>query len=407
MQHPGNDRERLRLRQGVAPLHVGGIEVGVGVATEVGAGLATERPIAAGRATGARTLPQVPALDGLRGIAVVLVMLLHLRLLVPRFGWMFVGGFVGVDLFFVLSGFLITSLLLAEHARDGRISLRSFYARRARRLLPALVLFLAVHVAYTAALGRDLGLEARTVVSVLLYILNWVAASGEPLALGLGHLWSLSVEEQFYLLWPVVMMVILSREPTRRHALVAVVAATTGLAVWTALVWEPGTGGFGVASAYVRTDTHAVPVLCGAAAAFVWSRHRLPPRPLRALAWLSIAFIGACALRLPVTSAHYYEGAMALIGISGAVVVLAAAEGDGVLARLLSWRPLRGLGRVSYGLYLWHVPVILEVSLHAGALPPAIRVLVALSITAACAAASWHFVEAPFLKRSSASARSR
>ena len=345
------------------------------------------------------SFPHAPALDGVRGLAIVLVVILHLRLLVPSVGDRFEGGYIGVDLFLVLSGFLITNLLLHEHARTGSISYRRFYARRARRLLPALMVMLAAHAAYAAAVGRDLGREARSVAAALLYVLNWVAAAGHPIALGLGHLWSLSVEAQFYLLAPLTIAAVLHWAWLRDHALALVVTLTAGLAVWTAIVWDPGLDAFTVTPIYVRTDTHGVPVVCGAGASLVWWRFRPPMSVVRPLAAAGLALTGVCAWTLPVTSAAYYRGGMALIGLAAAVVVLCAADGGGVLAGALCWAPLRVLGRVSYGLYLWHVPIILEVSRRTGGRPAAVKVTVALSLTAAVTAASWHLVEAPILRR--------
>jgi peptidoglycan/LPS O-acetylase OafA/YrhL len=181
-------------------------------------------------------LGYVPALDGIRAFAVLFVMSYHVGRVFARIdpflgrerSWIGRGGFLGVDLFFVLSGFLITSLLLGEQSKTGRISLGGFYRRRALRLLPALLAMLTVHLLYTVVTGLPLAIETHSIAAVVLYVANWYRTTGHPLAHGLTHLWSLSVEEQFYVLWPVVTIVVLG---VRRSLRFAVTASIVGIAV--------------------------------------------------------------------------------------------------------------------------------------------------------------------------------
>ena len=157
--------------------------------------------------SGPRALGHIPALDGIRGLGLVLVVATHALL---AFGGQhkeaLPGGFIGLDAFFVLSGFLITSLLLGEQVRNGRISLRGFYRRRALRLLPALFLLLAVHGFYAIATNLPMNKEITSNLVVLGYVTNWYRATGHVMALGMGHLWSLAVEEQFYFVWPMIIV---------------------------------------------------------------------------------------------------------------------------------------------------------------------------------------------------------
>ena len=343
-------------------------------------------------------------LDGLRGIAVLMVMSTHLLFVYePRHVFsVFAGGFLGVELFFVLSGFLITSLLIVEQGRSGRISLRGFYTRRALRLLPAVVVLLAVHLIYAAITGLVLGVEIRSVLEGLFYASNWFLVTGHPFAAGLQHLWSLSVEEQFYVVWPILTVGMLAWRWSRTYAVVIIVAVIGALTVHTYVLWRPGTNFLQINVVYARTDVQAVCLLAGAAAAYVWSRHALPLGILSVLATVSVVFIAVCTWYLDVTAGFYYQGGLTLIGIAGAVVVLAVVEGGWRAGRVFTWGPLRAVGRVSYGLYLWHLPVFFEVHRHSASLPTAAQIGIALSLTTACTVASWRFVETPFLRRKQA-----
>ena len=214
-----------------------------------------------------------PGLDGLRALAVIAVLLYHADLpFLP-------GGFLGVEVFFVISGYLITALLLAEWRKEGRISLKDFWLRRARRLLPALYVLLVATLAYSVVFlpGEVAGLRADAVAAVG-YVTNWFLILGQESyfeAVGrpslLQHLWSLAVEEQFYLIWPIVMAVGLGVGTTYRRQRVALAVALAGAAVSAvamALLYTPGVDPSRV---YYGTDTRATGLLCGAALAFLWS----------------------------------------------------------------------------------------------------------------------------------------
>jgi peptidoglycan/LPS O-acetylase OafA/YrhL len=280
------------------------------------------------------------------------------------------GGFLGVDLFFVLSGFLITSLLLAEWDASGSIDLPAFWGRRFRRLLPALLVVLAVVTAYGAVAlpATELGELRRSGLGTLGYVANWVAIrSGSDYWAAfsapslLQHAWSLAIEEQFYVVWPLLGALGLRLTRGRRGPLVL---ATSVLAVASvASLWINHRPGASTARAYYGTDTRAAAILYGALAA-LWlaGRARRSAQPAeRVLAWAGVpaALVLVWAwTSLGGTDDALYGFGLPLVGVSAAVLIATVSgPSAGAIGRVLSIRPLGALGRVSYGLYLWHWPV--------------------------------------------------
>jgi peptidoglycan/LPS O-acetylase OafA/YrhL len=352
-----------------------------------------------------------PALDGVRAIAVLLVLAYHLELpYSPR------GGSIGVTMFFALSGFLITSLLLAERERAGTISLGRFYARRAMRLLPALVVVVAVVAAYAQVTDRgDDTVSAAP--AVLLYTANWVRATDGFLTLGLfEHLWSLSVEEQFYVLWPVMVIAAAAVGARRRAEAVLAIAAVGCVAslVLRLRFWDGADPAGSAARLYNGIDTVADQLLVGCAfAALLHLLERAPDaRGLEALRRF-LAVLAPIALAFLVWVAAFRPGGSSvdnnrLYLIWGAPVFAAAAVavvGDGVLsprgrlATVLSIPPLVGLGKISYGLYLWHYPVIVVLGERMADEPSWVRWSTSTIASLAVALVSWHVVERPWLRR--------
>jgi peptidoglycan/LPS O-acetylase OafA/YrhL len=331
---------------------------------------------------------------------VLLVMLFHLS---PG---AVVGGYIGVDVFFVVSGFLITSLLL----REKRISLSGFWRRRARRLLPALGILLLVCSTAAYLVGGDVlvGLGSQLLGAVT-FSSNWLFIVGQTNYFDstvpelFRNLWSLAVEEQFYLLWPLLLVLVLLRIPRwSRIAGVALLALASATAMW--MLWSPD----GATRVYFGTDTHAFGLAIGAVLAFAAVRW-----PTLALEWPRrarialgtggpVALLGvlAIALLMREDAQIAFQGGLVLVSLLSAVVIATLLVPGTPLASALDWAPLRWIGQRSYGLYLWHWPVFILV---AAALPGWARdgwqgwVLggIALAITVAAAALSYQFVEQP------------
>ena len=361
---------------------------------------------------------RILGLDGLRALAVVLVLGFHFGV-----GWLG-GGFVGVDVFYVLSGYLITGLLLSEYERRGRIGLATFWLRRARRLLPALLLVLVavtLMVRFAEPAGAFPG-ERSGALAALFYVSNWwqIAASGNYFAATgaaapLTHTWSLAVEEQFYLVWPLVVLAVLHRSSGFVRGVRAVLAvATVGAAasaVEMALLYRPGTN---TTRIYFGTDTHAQSVLIGAALACVLTlveRRRglagMDPeaRTPAARRWLTVGGVAGLvavvglARSLSGSSPVTYRGGFALVSLAAAAVIAAVvAVPRGPAARVLALRAPVWIGTISYGIYLWHFPVFVYLdSARTGARGP-LLVAVRSAVTVAVAAVSFYLVERPVIE---------
>jgi peptidoglycan/LPS O-acetylase OafA/YrhL len=358
----------------------------------------------------------LPGLDGLRAIAVAAVVLYHLNV-----GWA-QGGLLGVGVFFTLSGYLITDILLGQWDKSGRLRLGDFWLRRARRLLPALFVMLLVVAIWVNTLARSQlpGFRGDVVASAL-YVSNWwyiaqhasYYAQFAPPA-PLDHLWSLAVEEQFYLVWPwlVLFGVLLfgrwlgsagdadGRLSTgARYRIAAATAVLAALsAVLMAMLYHPGTD---PTRDYEGTDTRACGLLLGAALAMVWPsrRNRLPATATRLLdlaGMAGLAVIGLLVWRTNQYSPFMFRGGLVLLSLATLLVVAAVATPGSRLGRFLGLEPLRWTGVRSYGIYLWHYPLIVLTApaLTAGGFSRP-RATAAAAASVVIAALSWKFVEEP------------
>lgn len=323
----------------------------------------------------------------------MLVVLLHASLLMPRYrGYAraVAGGWLGVDVFFVLSGFLITALLLDEHHRAGRVKFGAFYVRRGLRLLPALWTLLAVQVVYNLVAGGG-GSERKTVTWALLYIANWQAAWHLfTVNAQLGHLWSLAIEEQFYLVWPWLLVALVTMRRPRLAATI-MAAGIAFIVVYRLAVYHRPTNAVVV---LVRTDTRADSLLIGCLLAWAWT-YGLIRRSVSTAAWVAVLALGVCIWRARPSQSFWYSGGFTMFAALVAIVILATVEGEWSGTRLLSVRPLVQMGRVSYGLYLWHLPIFWAVARHASSWAPLTRVAVAVALTAAATVISWKLIERP------------
>jgi peptidoglycan/LPS O-acetylase OafA/YrhL len=335
-----------------------------------------------------------PGLDGLRGLAVAAVLAFHdgrLR-----------GGFLGVSTFFTLSGYLITRLLLSEWRDEQRISLRRFYTRRVRRLLPAALAGLVVAAAATAALNDTQTARAFRYDSLaaVVNVANWrFLWSGRAYAnlfatpSALQHYWSLSVEEQFYLILAPMIVAVLALARGRR----LVVGAVLGALAAASLVDGWISVAHGVDRVYYGTDTRALEFLVGAVLAVAMTRRVLGPRASRVFVWAGPAAVIALAwatTQARVTDAGLFRGGLLAYALGGCIVVLAACE-PGPIRALFSTAPLRGLGRISYGVYVYHWPLFLWLNPARTRLAPLELTALRVATTLAVATVSFVFLEQP------------
>ncbi|NYF99596.1 acyltransferase family protein [Janibacter cremeus] len=353
-----------------------------------------------------KSLPYRPAIDGLRAFAVLAVIAFHL---LPG---TLPGGWFGVDVFFVISGFLITALLLAEYRRErGRINLVGFWLARARRLLPALFVVLAavlVGATFLTMSGRT-GNVAGDVLATLGYVANWRFVLGDEAYFGqvaspspLRHAWSLAVEEQFYLIYPMILIGLLALI-RRRVTLFAVLTVVSGAsAVLMAHLHHPG---LDPSRIYYGTDTRAHQLLVGAAVAALISggpgaidrdKARILDTWCRRLALPALLVVLSAFWWAGPAQSVIFEGLAVPLSLAICVVLVAATSPAASLTqRLLSWEPLRRIGMVSYGLYLWHWPIIVFLNDQVLPIPTAPRVVLQVGLTSLLAWLSYRYVERP------------
>jgi peptidoglycan/LPS O-acetylase OafA/YrhL len=337
-----------------------------------------------------------PALDGLRGASVLVVLLFHGEITG------FSGGYLGVSVFFTLSGYLITSLLIAERAATGSTAVGAFYIRRAKRLLPASLVCLA-SIAVAASVTdwfASVSTLRRDLLGALLQVANWVSLAGsgsyqELFANTSGqvspveHYWSLAIEEQFYWLWPLAFVGLcrVARSHRSRTIVVGIVSAGFGVAAPViAAIW-------GADAAYWSTPARATEILAGALAAFVLTGRA----PKSWWSWIAIAAfcaLGCAVVLFPAANGPAYEGALPLVGVASALLI-AGLQTAGPLVSLLSTRVIAWLGRISYGVYLFHWPVFVVLDARRVDLSAPALFALRLAVTLAIAQISYVVVERP------------
>ena len=349
----------------------------------------------------------MPGLDGLRAIAVIGVMLYHLK-----FGWA-EGGLLGVGVFFTLSGYLITDILLNQ-VNKGGIRLKSFWLARARRLLPALFVMLIVVTAWVTTIGPHQPADFRTAaLSAAAYFNNWWLifhhvsyferfAPPSPL----NHLWTLSVEEQFYILWPFLLMAGLRFVPELKNttgvrprlaAVTLIAALCSGILM--AVLYHPS---LDPSRVYYGTDTRALELLIGAALAMVWPSRRLHARiaprarlMVEAAGAAGLVVIGLMFWRTTEFSPFLYRGGFAVLGLGSVLAVASLAHPASRLGPLVGCRPMRWIGERSYGIYLWTLPIVVLTSPQGAHGPDLLRAILQVAAILAVAELSWRYVENP------------
>ena len=376
-------------------------------------------------------VPYLPGLDGMRALAVAAVLAYHAN---PT--WL-PGGFLGVEVFFVISGYLITLLLMAERERTGTVKIGAFWMRRARRLLPALFLMLFLLITYTWMFrAEELGKLRGDVIAALFYVSNWYqiwvgqgySATGDFAPL--RHLWSLAVEEQFYLLWPVAMLFLLRRNGTRNLALTArwLVVAAIAVTVLTALVYHPGRigdcsvnpeaywtiGDRCISKAdtlYLSTITRSSGLLLGAAFAMLWRPMAIMRGPLRNAGRLLdlIALAGLGFLCLFVWTIHFvtpagadpwlFRGGFLWTALATLMMIAAVTHSRTITAKVLGNPVFLYVGTRSYGLYLFSWPIYQIIREVAGNVLSFREFVVALILTMIITELSYRFIEMPVRRR--------
>ncbi|HSO34467.1 MAG TPA: acyltransferase, partial [Labilithrix sp.] len=357
---------------------------------------------------GRHAMGHVPGLDGLRGIAVMGVLVFHANARLR-------GGYLGVDLFFVLSGFLITSILIEEHRATGAVDLRRFWVRRARRLMPALLSLMPAIALYAKIFARPAELAALRgdALATIGYVANWraifVHRSYWDMFLApspLEHTWSLAIEEQFYVVWPLAVAAILARARGTVRGARAVCGVSVVLAVASAATMALLYEGGNTSRIYLGTDTRGAAILLGAALATSGLTTRPENPSARAERWLDVVALGSMLYLaaawwwLDGQSELLYRGGFWTTEVAALVLIVASVRAPGgMVARLLSLRPLRAMGAISYGVYLWHWPIYCVLTEERVGLGGARLLALRLALTIAVASVSYRFLEQPIRQR--------
>jgi len=375
-------------------------------------------------------VPYLPGLDGMRALAVVAVMIYH-----ANSSWL-PGGFLGVEMFFVISGYLITLLLIAERERDYGISLTDFWIRRARRLLPAVFVLMTLLTIWTAIFERDaLGQLRGDLIAGLFYVSNWYqiwvglgyTAAGDFAPL--RHLWSLAVEEQFYLIWPLVMVAFLGRSGTRRIANFSrwLFAGAILITIGVALVYQPGPIGepsqtpkaywfigdrpiAKLDTLYLSTVTRAGGLMLGSAFAMIWRPYAIVRGPLRSKGrafdvLALVGFLGFCWMSWNIylidpagPDARLFKGGLFVAGILTLFIIAAVTHQGSIADRVLGGKVLNWIGTRSYGLYLYHWPIYQIIRNVAGNSLRPHEFVLAMIPTVLLTEASYRWIETPIRK---------
>ncbi|WP_434655530.1 acyltransferase family protein [Thermoanaerobacterium thermosaccharolyticum] len=341
-------------------------------------------------------------LDGLRAIAVLAVIGYHLNLSFMQ------GGFLGVSIFFVLSGYLITNIISSEWERSGKVDLKNFWLRRMRRLFPALFIMVVLVVCYVTLFdsGRLTSIKGDAITSIL-YINNWwlifhkvsyFAKFGPPSTF--GNLWSLAVEGQFYLIWPLVLIISFKYLKKKRYIVFLTLLLAIASALAMGMLYEPG---MDPSRVYYGTDTRVFGLLLGSALALILPSDKLSSNMSRnkrlildAIGFLSLLSIFIMFIYVNQYDTFVYRGGMFLLSVIAAVTIAVSAHSSSFLGKALGCFPLRWLGARSYGVYLWYFPVLILTTpaVDTKGINP-IRAILQIFLIILISALSWRYIEDP------------
>ncbi len=337
-----------------------------------------------------------PSLDGARGLMTITVIVAHLE-----YRW-YPGAIIFMDTFFIMSGYLITSLLIKDWRENARINLYRFYIRRIYRLFPALLLMLSVYAVVAYFLTRPYGAELKAIFSALFYVMNWGRAFSWDMSTYLGHTWSLSIEEQFYAVWPLLCLFLLWVGRARFRFMVCLLTLI-GLA---SMLWryQLAVQGAPVYRMYNGTDVRLDGLSFGCALAFLVNDRN--SFSARAASYVSPILAPLLSLGLFVFGFQasyedrqwYLWQSSVCVLLSTVLVACLVVRRDTMIHHLYEWKPAVFLGRICYGLYIWHFPILVlmedywKTSLGA-------RILVGVPLTFLCAILTYYYVELPLMKR--------
>lgn len=343
----------------------------------------------------------LPGLDGIRAIAVIAIIIFHLN---PK--WL-PGGFLGVDTFFVISGYLIAMLLINEYEKTGTINIFQFWIRRMKRLFPPVLFMILIVIQYIIFFDQSLLYQLKKdVIAALLYISNWwyifdgLSYFESFEARPLEHLWSLAIEEQFYLLFPLILILMLNKWSKKNILLLFFVVSILS-AILMSTLYDPAAN---VSRIYFGTDTRLQTLLLGVMCAFIWPAFKLKHDAPRILVVIIdfLGFIGLIVLmysiyKLSEHSAFLFNGGFYVLGIFTLLIIMAAVHPSSIMSRLLGIKPLTVIGKYSYSLYLWHYPVIVLMQKHfvQGQVPIYIHIS-SVILTIVLAVFSYKLIERPY-----------
>ena len=349
---------------------------------------------------------RIEGLDGLRAVAVMTVLVSHIFLAAPGvlqysiFRTFARGGFLGVNMFFVMSGFLITSRLLQDQESGGQIDLRKFYAHRALRIFPAVAVFLVAHYFY--AVKNDFPLSgtaanefAMTKATFLQYANYAVYKNPMTQFVDNVSLWSLSIEGQFYIAVPILVFV-LFRKNRNHYWPIGVITLGIGiLAIQRGIVYND----LGWFAAYIRTDTRIESLIIGMLGAVLMMKTNVvKPTVLRYASFPAVIVVVVIVLYGRADGSFMWFGGMTLFDIACLIIVLALAQKVFFASSILCWKPIAWVGVISYGLYIWQIPVFRIIERHGETLSNTERLFLAMSVTFLLSAASWYLIERPAMR---------